>query len=104
MKPPQRLTRRLPSLCGHDCYRIDSRDLFYLRRQSEKVVQAALDAAAKDRTTIAVAHRLSTIQNADHIFVLKDGKVAERGTHSELIHKGGIYAELVQQQALEKHH
>jgi ATP-binding cassette subfamily B (MDR/TAP) protein 1 len=74
------------------------------RSQSEKVVQAALDAAAKNRTTIAVAHRLSTIQNADHIFVLKDGKVAERGTHSELIHKGGIYAELVQQQALEKHH
>jgi ATP-binding cassette subfamily B (MDR/TAP) protein 1 len=74
-----------------------------LDSQSEKVVQAALDAASKNRTTIAVAHRLSTIQNADHIFVLKDGQVAERGTHSELIHKGGIYAELVQQQALEKH-
>lgn len=73
-----------------------------LDSQSEKVVQAALDKAAKNRTTIAVAHRLSTIQGADVIYVLKDGRVAESGNHSELIRKKGIYFELVQQQALEK--
>lgn len=70
--------------------------------QSEKVVQDALDAAAKDRTTIAIAHRLSTIQNADVIYVIRDGRVAERGTHQELLAKHGQYFELVQQQALEK--
>lgn len=69
---------------------------------SEKVVQAALDAAAHGRTTIAVAHRLSTIQNADAIYVLRDGRVAEKGTHNELLAKKGIYHELVLQQALEK--
>lgn len=75
-----------------------------LDSQSEKVVQAALDAAASGRTTVAVAHRLSTIQNADVIYVLKDGRVAERGTHQELLRAHGIYAELVTQQALDKAH
>ncbi|KAK4052730.1 hypothetical protein OIV83_002017 [Microbotryomycetes sp. JL201] len=73
-----------------------------LDSQSERVVQAALDKASKGRSTIAVAHRLSTIQNADLIYVLKDGKVAERGKHSELLAKRGIYFELVAQQSLEK--
>ncbi|KAK4057478.1 hypothetical protein OIO90_001547 [Microbotryomycetes sp. JL221] len=73
-----------------------------LDSQSERVVQAALDKASKGRSTIAVAHRLSTIQNADVIYVLKDGQVAERGTHHELLAKRGIYFELVLQQSLEK--
>ena len=60
-----------------------------LDSQSERVVQAALDKASKGRSTIAVAHRLSTIQNADIIYVLKDGKVAEKGKHSELLAKRG---------------
>ncbi|KAK9458190.1 P-loop containing nucleoside triphosphate hydrolase protein [Dipodascopsis uninucleata] len=72
-----------------------------LDSESEKVVQAALDAAAKGRTTIAVAHRLSTIQNADVIFVFESGKVVERGTHQDLLQKRGRYYELVQMQALE---
>ncbi|KAI8962444.1 P-loop containing nucleoside triphosphate hydrolase protein [Daldinia sp. FL1419] len=73
-----------------------------LDSESERVVQAALDKAAKGRTTIAVAHRLSTIQKADVIFVFDQGRVIEMGTHSELIKKNGRYAELVNLQSLEK--
>jgi ATP-binding cassette, subfamily B (MDR/TAP), member 1 len=63
-------------------------------------VQAALDKAAKGRTTIAVAHRLSTIQKADIIYVIDGGRVVERGTHSELVGKKGRYFELVNLQSL----
>ncbi|KAG8998222.1 GTPase-activating protein [Tulasnella sp. JGI-2019a] len=73
-----------------------------LDSQSEKVVQAALDNAAKGRTTIAIAHRLSTIQNADRIYYIKEGRVAEAGTHDELLALKGGYYELVQLQALSK--
>ncbi|KAA8910879.1 P-loop containing nucleoside triphosphate hydrolase protein [Sphaerosporella brunnea] len=73
-----------------------------LDSESEKVVQAALDAAAEGRTTVAVAHRLSTIQKADLIYVFDSGKVVESGTHFELLAKKGKYYELVQLQSLEK--
>lgn len=73
-----------------------------LDSESEHVVQAALDKAAKGRTTIAVAHRLSTIQNADVIYVFDQGRVVEEGTHYNLMRKGGRYAELVNLQSLEK--
>ena len=73
-----------------------------LDSESAKVVQAALDKAAKDRTTIAVAHQLSTIQKADIIYVFDQGKVVERGTHSELMAKQGKYFELVNLQSLGK--
>ncbi|KAF2434909.1 ATP-binding cassette transporter ABC4 [Tothia fuscella] len=73
-----------------------------LDSESEKVVQAALDAAAKGRTTIAVAHRLSTIQKADIIYVIDAGRVVEEGTHNDLLAKRGRYAELVTMQSLEK--
>ena len=73
-----------------------------LDSESEQVVQAALDAAAQGRTTIAVAHRLSTIQKADMIYVFDQGRVVENGTHDELLHQRGKYYELVNLQSLGK--
>ncbi|CAG8419380.1 unnamed protein product [Penicillium salamii] len=73
-----------------------------LDSESEKVVQAALDAAARGRTTIAVAHRLSTIQKADIIYVFDQGKIIESGTHTELLRNKGRYYELVNLQSLGK--
>jgi ATP-binding cassette subfamily B (MDR/TAP) protein 1 len=73
-----------------------------LDSESEKVVQQALDEAAKGRTTIAVAHRLSTIQNADIIYVIDNGKVLESGTHQQLLANQSKYFELVQMQSLAK--
>jgi ABC-type multidrug transport system fused ATPase/permease subunit len=61
---------------------------------SEELVVDALDQLMKGRTAITIAHRLSTIRNSDKIIVLKDGIVAEEGTHDELIARGGVYAEL----------
>jgi ATP-binding cassette subfamily B (MDR/TAP) protein 1 len=73
-----------------------------LDSESEKVVQPALYETTKGRTTIAVAHRLSTIQNADVIYVFDQGKIVEAGTHDELIEKREIYYQLVKMQDLEK--
>jgi len=66
---------------------------------SERVVQAALDDAAKGRTTIAIAHRLTTVVSADVIFVVVAGRIVERGTHAELLALGGVYASLYREQA-----
>ncbi|KAK9369301.1 P-loop containing nucleoside triphosphate hydrolase protein [Lipomyces kononenkoae] len=73
-----------------------------LDSESEKIVQAALDEAAIGRTTIAVAHRLSTIQNADVIYVFENGKILESGTHQQLLANRSKYFELVNLQALDK--
>lgn len=73
-----------------------------LDSESEHIVQAALDAAAEGRTTIAIAHRLSTVRKADVIFFLDKGQVVESGSHSELMRKKGRYAELVSLQTLDK--
>lgn len=73
-----------------------------LDTQSERLVQRTLDEAAASRTTIAVAHRLSTIRNADVIFVFEDGGIAEIGTHAELQRLRGRYYEMCLAQSLDQ--
>jgi ATP-binding cassette, subfamily B, bacterial MsbA len=65
-----------------------------LDTESEKLVQDALNSLMKNRTSLVIAHRLSTIQNADEILVMDKGKIVERGSHSELITKNGVYKKL----------
>jgi len=71
-----------------------------LDSENEALVQEAFKVALKERTSIVIAHRLSTVISADQILVLEDGVIAERGRHEELIGKGGLYADLYQRQAL----
>jgi ATP-binding cassette subfamily B protein len=69
-----------------------------LDAESEALVQGALERLMKGRTTFVIAHRLSTVVNADRIIVLRDGRIAESGRHRELMALGGYYANLVRQQ------
>lgn len=65
-----------------------------LDTESERYIQAALEAVVKGRTTFIVAHRLSTIEQADRIFVIDEGQIVEQGSHNELLARGGFYAQL----------
>ena len=69
--------------------------------RSEKLVQDALNKLLVGRTSVVIAHRLSTIHNADKIIVVDHGRVAEQGTHTELLAKGGIYAKLIELQSFD---
>ena len=71
-----------------------------LDTESEKLVQEALTTLLEGRTSVVIAHRLSTIHNADRIIVIDSGRIAEQGTHSELIERNGIYAKLIEMQSL----
>jgi subfamily B ATP-binding cassette protein MsbA len=70
--------------------------------ESEKLVQDALEKMTKNRTSIVIAHRLSTIKNADHIAVLDNGNIVEKGNHHELIKLNGIYSNFVEMQSIKK--
>ena len=74
-----------------------------LDNESEAIVQSALDKLHSGRTTVVVAHRLSTVRNADLIVAIEDGKVKEKGTHDELMSLGGLYHSLVNRQMAGKH-
>ncbi|MGV3551725.1 ABCB family ABC transporter ATP-binding protein/permease [Rhizobium sp.] len=65
-----------------------------LDTHTEQEIQAALDVVSKNRTTLVIAHRLSTVVNADEIIVLKEGGIAERGKHADLLEQGGLYAQM----------
>jgi ATP-binding cassette subfamily B protein len=69
-----------------------------LDAESERMVQAALEAAMRDRTTLVIAHRLATVQRADRIVVLDQGRIVETGNHGELVAAGGLYARLAAMQ------
>ena len=73
-----------------------------LDTRTEQEIQSALRAVARDRTTLVIAHRLSTVVDADEIIVLQDGRVAERGTHARLLAHGGLYARMWALQVLER--
>jgi ATP-binding cassette subfamily B protein len=67
--------------------------------ETERAIQQAIANLIEGRTTIAIAHRLATLRNADRLMVIEDGKIAEIGTHDELIENGGTYARLVEIQS-----
>ncbi|MCB1941801.1 MAG: metal ABC transporter permease, partial [Candidatus Accumulibacter sp.] len=71
-----------------------------LDSKTEKAIQASLDNAARGRTTLVIAHRLSTVMNADQILVMDAGRIVERGSHAQLLQASGLYAQmwLLQQQ------
>ena len=71
-----------------------------LDSESEKLVQEALFNLMKDRTSLVIAHRLSTVQHADEIIVMRAGQIVERGSHAELLEKNGEYRKLVELQAM----
>jgi ATP-binding cassette subfamily B protein len=69
---------------------------------TEEEILAGLRGVMRGRTSILISHRISTVKDADQIIVLHEGEIAERGTHDELLKRGGIYADLFRKQQLEE--
>ena len=84
--------------CTPDAWRALSEATAHLDSESERLVQRALDSALEGRTSLVIAHRLSTIRRADQILVVDQGRIVQRGTHSELLAAGGIYETLYRTQ------
>ena len=76
----------------------------HLDSESEVAVQRALKIALEGRTSLVIAHRLSTVRDADQILVVDDGRIVERGRHDELLAAGGLYAELYRTQFATQEH
>jgi len=72
----------------------------HLDSESERAVQLALKTALAGRTSLVIAHRLSTVRDADQILVLQGGRIVERGRHEDLLRSGGLYSELYRTQFL----
>ncbi|HOW92660.1 MAG TPA: ATP-binding cassette domain-containing protein, partial [Anaerolineaceae bacterium] len=69
---------------------------------TEALLQEAIARLLKDRTAVVIAHRLSTVRNADRVHVIDDGRIVEQGTHAELLQRKGLYAQLYERQFIEK--
>jgi ATP-binding cassette subfamily B protein len=76
----------------------------HLDSESEAAIQRALETTLAGRTSVVIAHRLSTVRNADQILVIEAGRIRERGSHDELLAAGGLYAELYRTQFATQHH
>ena len=85
--------REIPGRCDAPILILDEATAF-ADPDNERLVQQAFEKLSKDKTVIMIAHRLSTVTNADCIYVLSGGKIAESGTHDALISAGGIYSRM----------
>ena len=91
---PVELARRARALLAEPRVLLLDEATAHLDSESEVAVQRALDTALEGRTSLVIAHRLSTVRNADVILVLERGRIVERGTHAQLLAAGGLYSDL----------
>ena len=97
MKCAPPASRPMPMTSSRNCRRATT-PTSALDAESERLVQAALEGLMKNRTTLVIAHRLATVQRADRIVVMDQGRIVETGTHAELLRQDGLYAHLARLQ------